>query len=284
MTLIGWQTNPENGKNIWIFKNSGGYNWPNNNITFLELPNWQIGSQLSCLRNSYPLTISNQPDKQINCVDKDNDKYCNWGISEEKPSTCPSFCESEKDCDDSNPSLGPFINETNFNCKEICFDSDGGNNRLIKGIATGKLYGSDITNSYTDFCSGGGTITEYYCSNDYVVSNTGGCPVNYSCNDGACTQTCELVNTTCSKTQLKDIIEQDVCNLPPNVKNTKCLLKCQQTIACNGDQTPYFCGTPGLVYYTNGLSVDCEPLQNRLICQCSVSNKFYLKERIKPVP
>lgn len=43
---------------------------------------------------------------QINCVDKDGDNFCNWGISDVKPSTCPSFCKHEEDWDDSNPNIG----------------------------------------------------------------------------------------------------------------------------------------------------------------------------------
>ena len=51
------------------------------------------------------------------CVDRDNDGYCDWGISETMPETCPNSCYSEKDCDDSSAYLGPF--DANFNCMAI---------------------------------------------------------------------------------------------------------------------------------------------------------------------
>jgi hypothetical protein len=44
---------------------------------------------------------------EIACTDNDYDMYCNWGISQEKPDTCPSTCLPEKDCDDSDPTKGP---------------------------------------------------------------------------------------------------------------------------------------------------------------------------------
>lgn len=58
-----------------------------------------------------------QNNYEINCVDKDGDNYCNWGISENKPYTCPSNRKAEKDCDDSDSSLGPF--DSNFNCIKL---------------------------------------------------------------------------------------------------------------------------------------------------------------------
>jgi len=43
---------------------------------------------------------------EIRCVNNDADYYCNWGISLEKPTTCPDSCGDEKDCDDSDPAIG----------------------------------------------------------------------------------------------------------------------------------------------------------------------------------
>ncbi len=54
---------------------------------------------------------------EITCEDEDNDGYCIWDIGEDKPSTCPESCQPEKDCDDSNPSLGPI--DENNNCQII---------------------------------------------------------------------------------------------------------------------------------------------------------------------
>ncbi len=53
-----------------------------------------------------PIIPPNGLNYQIKCVDKDNDGFCNWEISENKPSTGPSFCKAEKDWDDSDLNVG----------------------------------------------------------------------------------------------------------------------------------------------------------------------------------
>ena len=42
---------------------------------------------------------------QIACLDNDKDGYCNWGISPNKPSSCPASCKPEKDWDDKDPNI-----------------------------------------------------------------------------------------------------------------------------------------------------------------------------------
>jgi hypothetical protein len=63
-------------------------------------------------------------DSDIRCVDLDNDGYYNWGIGP-KPETCPDGCPEERDCDDSDPGLGPYVEENGVwtgECKEITVD------------------------------------------------------------------------------------------------------------------------------------------------------------------
>ncbi len=122
MTLIGFETDPDDGRIIWIFKNSWGQNWGSRLLDSawgegnaeggyayvkLDINNieWTHSIQL-------PITSING--HSINCVDKDNDQFCNWGLSVNKPATCPAFCQATKDCDDSNPNASSF--DANYNC------------------------------------------------------------------------------------------------------------------------------------------------------------------------
>jgi len=117
MALVGYDTDLRSGKTIWIFKNSWGSNYGEDGYVKMSM-----GSLKDMGWASLPISPIIPPplvsialiSPKINCIDKDKDGYCNWGISITKPNSCPASCKLQKDCDDSNASLGAF--DSNFNC------------------------------------------------------------------------------------------------------------------------------------------------------------------------
>lgn len=125
MALVGWQTDPVDQKTVWIFKNSFG-TWRSDGYVKMKV---NPSDFIDLYEVFPPFSISGLNPTTL-CVDKDGDRFCNWGISEVKPSTCPDFCQAQKDCDDSNYNLGPF--DENFNCQSI--------NRVLTPIPTLSVY------------------------------------------------------------------------------------------------------------------------------------------------
>lgn len=110
--LVGWETDLL-GDPVWVFKDSWGTFFGEQGYLKMKMPTDQLAFSASI---TTPVTLSSGG-VEIACVDKDRDSYCNWGISETKPSTCPVSCRPQKDCDDSKPGLGPF--DQNFNCQPL---------------------------------------------------------------------------------------------------------------------------------------------------------------------
>ena len=114
MVMVGFDKDPEDRETLWIFKNSWGTGWGDNGYGYLKVELNDMYSREALLT---PVTSLETP-YEIACYDKDGDGYYNWGISENKPPSCPEGCPAEKDCDDSNPCLGPF--DSDGYCIVIC--------------------------------------------------------------------------------------------------------------------------------------------------------------------
>ncbi len=109
MLLVGYENDD------YIFKNSYGENTGVRGYVYLKesfFPDIRFKFFLA----KAPIT-SAVVSRQVSCVDQDRDGYCQWGISHNKPETCPSSCQAQQDCDDSNPHAGRF--NTDFSCARI---------------------------------------------------------------------------------------------------------------------------------------------------------------------
>jgi hypothetical protein len=143
-------------------------------------------------------------------VDKDNDGYCNWGISAEKPSTCPSFCKSQKDCDDSNPLKGPF--DENLNCLAYIYSISGtvtyngtglsGVTMTLSGSSTAtKTTDSSGIYSFTGLSNGSYTVTPSL--SEYTFT-----PANRSVTISGVNQTANFTASSLGCAEWSDVIDK----------------------------------------------------------------------------
>jgi hypothetical protein len=102
VSIVGWEYDQE-GRINWIIKNSWGEQYGDRGYGEITAPNLD---DLVVGYVKFPIIPPANSNYQIQCVDKDSDGFCNWGISEIKPPTCPSYCKNEKDWDDSDPNIG----------------------------------------------------------------------------------------------------------------------------------------------------------------------------------
>lgn len=111
-TITIGPSSPYIGQNCWLFKNSWGPGWGDDGFGYVITRSDKL-SQAYKLVDPISDTLSCQ---DIICEDQDGDGYYNWGIGP-KPATCPD-CPDERDCDDSDPTLGPY--GLDYDCINYC--------------------------------------------------------------------------------------------------------------------------------------------------------------------
>jgi len=103
---------------------------------------------------------------------------------------------------------------------------------------------------------------------------------NELCYPTASSASCSLEAATCSST-VQIPVSVEMCGV---FESAVCDVACGNTVACDGDSTPFSCGTPGVVYYDQASVLVCNDAESTgdfiLWCDCSISSgsQAYQKE------
>lgn len=146
------------GKTYWIFKNSFG----NSQAQYMNIIFNDPTKYYDACFAFTPIISRQLKNKKPKCMDRDGDGYYYWGISENPPTSLPSWAHREKDADDSNYTIGPM--------------DDGGNPTMID--ADGWVYISNFT-----------TVNKDSFNYKHIVVQNGGTLVikkHFSCHPGIC--------------------------------------------------------------------------------------------------
>ena len=113
IVLVGFDKDVDDGATIWILKNSWGTGWGENGYGRIKV---DLSDMYLLYSLRTPVTSLMAP-FEIACNDFDGDGHYNWGIADVTPSSCPTIGSLDKDCDDYDPSLGPY--DADGNCVSI---------------------------------------------------------------------------------------------------------------------------------------------------------------------
>lgn len=119
VVVFGYDLHPYSGETIWKYKNSYGPEAPGRGWEEIIVPVSDLDGE-----NDTGLNIMHTPitslyhSYSIACVDRDGDGYFNWGISNDKPSSCPATSPATKDCDDANPAY--YLANSKGHCLKSC--------------------------------------------------------------------------------------------------------------------------------------------------------------------
>mgnify|MGYP001828174763 FL=1 len=135
MVLVGYEKDPQDGKTVWFLKNSWGSSWGEDGYGKMKV---DLSETYHIFALHYPVASIYAP-FEIACHDMDGDGLYSWGISENKPASCPEVSIAEPDCDDSDSNLGPF------DLNGYCIDLPVAN--FMANLTTGL---APLTVSFTD--------------------------------------------------------------------------------------------------------------------------------------